>query len=98
VIHDDPGWVEANVRALAARHEAGRAHPWSVDDAPAPYIEGQLRAIVGVEIRISRIEAKLKLSQNRSTDDIDGAIEGLEAGPVVGRPLAVAMRRAREGR
>jgi transcriptional regulator len=98
VIHDDPAWIEANVRALTTRHEASRLHPWAVDDAPRPYIEGQLKAIVGVEIRITRIEAKLKLSQNRSTDDVDGAIAGLEAGPPVGHPLADAMRRAREGR
>jgi transcriptional regulator len=99
VIHDDPGWVEANVRALTARHEAGRSEPWSVDDAPPPYITGQIRAIVGVEIRVSRIEAKFKLSQNRSIEDVDGAIEGLEAGPAAaGRSVAAAMRAAREGR
>ncbi len=99
VIHDDPAWVEANVRGLSERHEAVRATPWSVDDAPVPYIEGQLRAIVGVEILISRIEAKFKLSQNRSTEDVDGAIAGLgaERGPT-GRPMADAMRSAREGR
>ena len=98
VIHDDRGWVEANVRALSNRHEAHRAKPWSVDDAPLPYIEGQLRAIVGVEILISRIEAKFKLSQNRSTEDMDGAIAGLEAESPADRPVADAMRRAREGR
>jgi transcriptional regulator len=98
VIHDDPAWIEANVRALTTRHEAARPHPWAVDDAPRPYIEGQLKAIVGVEIRISRIEAKLKLSQNRSTDDVDGAIAGLEAGSPAGQPMADAMRLAREGR
>jgi transcriptional regulator len=99
VIHDDPAWVERNVRALSKRHEAARAEPWSVDDAPEPYIAGQLRAIVGVEIRISRIEAKFKLSQNRSTADVDGAIEGLgaEAGQV-GQRLAEAMKDAREAR
>ncbi len=91
VIHDDAAWVEANVRALTARHEAARPVPWSVDDAPVPYIEGQLRAIVGVEILISRIEAKFKLSQNRSTADVDGAIAGLVAGPAIGNPLAAAM-------
>jgi transcriptional regulator len=98
VIHDDRAWVEANVRALTARHEAARAKPWSVDDAPLPYIEGQLRAIVGVEILISRIEAKFKLSQNRSTEDMDGAIAGIEAESPADRPIATAMRRAREGR
>jgi transcriptional regulator len=79
VIHDDIDWVEANVRRLSERHEGTRAEPWSVDDAPEPYIAGQLKAIVGVEILIDRVEGKWKLSQNRSDADIAGAIEGLEA-------------------
>ena len=79
VIHDDPGWVEANVRRLTAKHEGSRPVPWSVDDAPGAYLAGQLKAIVGVEIVIDRVEGKTKLSQNRSDADIAGAIEGLEA-------------------
>ena len=79
VIHDDPAWVEVNVRRLTARHEGDRDVPWSVDDAPEAYIAGQLRAIVGVEIVIDHIEGKFKLSQNRSLADITGAVEGLEA-------------------
>lgn len=79
VVHDDLDWVERNVRGLVDRHEARRASPWAVDDAPPDYIAGQLRAIVGVEVVISRIEAKLKLSQNRSKADVDGAIAGLRA-------------------
>ena len=99
VVHDDPAWVEANVRALTTRHETGRADPWSVDDAPPPYLAGQLRAIIGVEVVISRIEAKFKLSQNRSIDDIDGAIAGVEARRrPLDPPTAAAMRTARERR
>ena len=79
VIHDDLVWVEANVRRLADHHERSRVEPWSVDDAPEPYIAGQLKAIVGVEILIDRVEGKWKLSQNRSDADIAGTIEGLEA-------------------
>jgi transcriptional regulator len=79
VIHDDHDWVEANVRRLSEHHEGARADPWSVDDAPETYIAGQLKAIVGVEILIDRVEGKWKLSQNRSEADITGAIEGLEA-------------------
>jgi transcriptional regulator len=77
VVHDDPAWTEDLVRRLTAKHEAYRDHPWSVDDAPRPFIEGQLRAIVGVELKITRIEAKAKLSQNRPTADVDGVIAGL---------------------
>jgi transcriptional regulator len=77
VIHDDAGWVERLVRRLTAKHEAGQGQPWSVDDAPPAYVAGQLKAIVGVQVRISRIEAKLKLSQNRPSTDVPGVIDGL---------------------
>ena len=90
VIHDDLAWVEANVRRLADHHERNRVEPWSVDDAPEPYIAGQLKAIVGVEILIDRVEGKWKLSQNRSDADIAGAIEGLEA--TGERDVSAAMR------
>jgi transcriptional regulator len=86
VVHDDPAWVENVVRRLTAKHEAARlvddadgAPAWSVDDAPRPFIEGQLRAIVGLELQITRIEAKSKLSQNRPVGDVEGVITGLAA-------------------
>ena len=85
LVHDDPAWVEAEVRRLTAKHEAarlaspGQAMPWSVDDAPRQFIEGQLRAIVGLELQITRIEAKAKLSQNRPVGDMVGIVDGLAA-------------------
>jgi transcriptional regulator len=79
VIHDDPAWVENLVRRLTEKHEAQSAEPWSVDDAPAAFVAGQLRAIVGIELVINRIEAKAKLSQNRSQADVEGVIASLEA-------------------
>jgi len=79
VVHDDPVWLDALVRRLTDRHEQGNPEPWSVDDAPARFIAGQLRAIVGLELVITRIEAKLKLSQNRPPADIVGVLTGLEA-------------------
>ncbi|ALV40561.1 transcriptional regulator [Pseudarthrobacter sulfonivorans] len=79
VIHDDPAWVAGQVRRLTGVHEAGFDHPWSVDDAPERYISGQLRGIVGIELLITRIEAKTKLSQNRPDADIDGVVAGLSA-------------------
>jgi len=85
LVHDDPQWVEDVVRRLTAKHEAGRlASPgqppaWSVDDAPRKFIDGQLRAIVGLELRITRIEAKAKLSQNRPVGDVAGIVAGLSA-------------------
>jgi transcriptional regulator len=91
IVHDDPVWVDGLVRRLTGQHEAGRAHPWSVDDAPTPFIAGQLRAIVGIELVISRIEAKFKLSQNRPAADVEGVIDGLRAFGEA--DLADAMRR-----
>jgi transcriptional regulator len=77
VIHDDEAWLDQLVRRLTDRHESGRAHPWSVDDAPAKYIAGQLRAIVGVELEISRVQVQVKMSQNRPAADIDAVATGL---------------------
>lgn len=79
VIHDDAGWLGRHVRRLTDLHEGEREHPWSVDDAPEKFITGQLRAIVGVELLITRIEAKEKLSQNRSAADATGVVAGLRA-------------------
>jgi transcriptional regulator len=76
IIHDDVRWLEALVRRLTEKHEDGAPRPWTVDDAPPKFVAGQLRAIVGVELRISRIEAKAKLSQNRPAADIDGVVAG----------------------
>lgn len=73
------------VTRLTEKHEAGREHPWKLNDAPADYIEGMLRAIVAFELPISRIEASWKLSQNRSEADRDGTIRGL-----TGRGEAIA--------
>jgi transcriptional regulator len=78
-IHDDITWVDTLVRRLTDLHEAHRPAPWGVDDAPQKYINGQLRAIVGVEVRIDRISAKFKLSQNRPAADIDGVVDGLHS-------------------
>ena len=77
VVHDDPVWVEDLVRRLTTKHESGMAEPWSVDDAPERFVAGQLRAIVGVELGITRIEANAKLSQNRPEADVAGVVAGL---------------------
>lgn len=76
-VHDDPDWLADVVRRLTDHHEADRPKPWSVEDAPEKFFRGQLRAIVGVDVSINRIEAKFKLSQNRPASDVDGVINGL---------------------
>lgn len=79
-LRHEPEWLLAHVRRLVERHESGRPVPWSVDDAPDGYIESQVRAIVGLELRISRLEAKRKLSQNRSAADFEGVLAALRQG------------------
>jgi transcriptional regulator len=78
-IHDDTAWLGDLVRRLTDLHEGRRSSPWSVDDAPEKFVAGQLRAIVGIEVAITRIEAKFKLSQNRPAADVDGVVAGLRA-------------------
>jgi transcriptional regulator len=78
-VHDDPEWVRALVTRLTDRHEQPRAEPWAVSDAPPDYIDKNLRPIVGVELVVSSVEAKAKLSQNRSDEDRDGVAAGLAA-------------------
>lgn len=75
---EDAARLEEIVRALSVRHEAGREQPWSVDDAPRAYLDAMLRAIVGFELYVERMEAKQKLSQNKTGADYSGVIEGLE--------------------
>jgi transcriptional regulator len=76
-VHRDPEWLRTLVTRLTRRHEAGREQPWAVTDAPPDYVNGQLRAIVGIELTIAAVEAKRKLSQNRSVADQEGALTGL---------------------
>ncbi|CAN7413062.1 FMN-binding negative transcriptional regulator [Rhizobium sp. LjRoot254] len=78
-IHEDAGWLRAHVGALTDSHEAGRADPWAVSDAPESFIDSQLKGIVGFEIEISSLEGKWKVSQNRPVPDRVGVVEGLVA-------------------
>jgi transcriptional regulator len=76
-VSDDESFLRPHLERLVARHEAKEPAPWSIGAAPADYIQQQLRAIVGIEIAITRLEGKWKMSQNRPAADIDGVIRGL---------------------
>ncbi|MBI6975323.1 MULTISPECIES: FMN-binding negative transcriptional regulator [Pseudomonas] len=78
VFSDDERLLKV-VTALTDRHESGRAQPWRVSDAPADYIDGMLKAIVGFALPIERLVGKRKLSQNRSAADMAGVRDGLAA-------------------
>lgn len=78
-VFTDPARLLQIVSGLTDKHEAGRAEPWAVSDAPADYIEKMLNGIVGFAIPIDRLEGKRKLNQNRSSEDIAGVSKGLAA-------------------
>jgi transcriptional regulator len=92
-VHRDPEWLRALVSRLTRRHETGKPRPWAVTDAPPEYVNGQLKAIVGVELTVTAVEAKDKLSQNRSRPDQAGVVAGLRGQPGPG-PAAIAERMA----
>ncbi len=76
---EDAEWLRGFVGSLTEAHEQGRPHPWHVRDAPADYITGMLRAIVGFEIRVSSIVGKFKGSQNREPADRSAVQSALRA-------------------
>ena len=80
---DDPAWVRAFVTRLTTRHEAVQAKPWAVADAPPDYIDATARAIVGLEIKLSALVGKWKVSQNRSAADRAGVASGLRTAGLV---------------
>lgn len=74
---EDAERLRTVVTELTTKHEAAFPAPWKVTDAPATYIDSQLKAIVGFECQITRLEGKQKFNQNRSAEDRLGVIEGL---------------------
>jgi transcriptional regulator len=82
-VMDDAAWLRRQVDDLTAEREGKRAQPWQVDDAPPDFVKSQLKGIIGIEIPITRIEGKWKVSQNRPEADRRGVVAGLreEGGP-----------------
>lgn len=76
IIHDRE-WLRALVTRLTNRFESGRASPWRVSDAPGAFIDKQLGAIVGIEIPLTKLIGKWKVSQNRPAADRAGVVTGL---------------------
>lgn len=89
-VHDDAKYVRGVVARLTRQHEATEPTPWKMGDAPADFIDDQLSHIVGIEIRLTRLECKRKLNQHHETRDREGAIDALEERGNAG--LAQAMR------
>lgn len=95
-ILDDERYVRGVVSRLTRTHEASLPKPWKMGDAPQDYIDTMLKAIVGLQIEITRLVGKSKLSQNKETRDIRGAAEALKASgasPIGDAMLAEAARK-----
>lgn len=92
---EDRDWIFDMLRRLTERHEAPRAAPWSVTDAPAAFMERMMRAVVGIEIPIDRLEGKLKASQDEAMPDRHGTVRGLhEQACDVARAMAALVQDA----
>lgn len=91
-VHDDEKFVRGVVARLTREHEATQPQPWQMSAAPPDYLAETLRHIVGIEVRLTRLEGKRKLSQHHEARDREGAIHGLQASGNAG--LAQAMRDA----
>ena len=94
-VTDDPAWLRAQIAELTEAQEAMRDDPWAVSDAPAGYIDAQLKGIFGIEIPIAQIEGKWKTSQNRPEADRVGVVEGLRSDGADEMAAIVAERRQR---
>jgi transcriptional regulator len=78
-VRDDERFVRGLVARLTRRHEAAEPRPWKMGDSAPDFIDGMLRAIVGIEIAVTALEGKSKLSQNRERRDREGAADALDA-------------------
>lgn len=97
-LFDDRDGLMAEVAALTNRHEQRFTAPWQASDAPADYLERQLRAIIGVRLHIEALEGKAKLSQNQKPADYAGVVAGLGASASeTDRTVATMMEVRREG-
>ena len=93
-VRDDERFVRGVVARLTRAHEATQPQPWKMGDAPPDYLDGMLRAIVGIEIAVTRLEGKAKLSQNKDAADRLGAVAALQAAGQA--DLATAMARTQK--
>ena len=90
-VHEEAEWLSVQIRDLTRQHEGNRAAPWAVEDAPAPFIAAQMRGIVGIEIVLTRLEGKAKLSQNRNEADREGVKAGLAHEPDAAAQMMAAL-------
>ena len=92
-VRTEEAWLREAVTLLTDQHERDRADRWHVTDAPADFVTRNLRGVVGIEMLVERVEAKAKLSQNRSPEDHAGVVAGLQQEEdAAAAAVAAAMR------
>ena len=79
LVRDDPAWVRAQIVALTEQQEGRQGKPWAVTDAPEEYLQRMGQAIVGIELVVSQLSGKWKVSQNQSLENRRGVVAGLSA-------------------
>ncbi|WP_294248503.1 FMN-binding negative transcriptional regulator [uncultured Sphingomonas sp.] len=95
----DPEWLAVHLARLTETREAGRAEPWSMNDAPADFIQGLQRGIVGLTLRVARLEGVWKIAQHHPEPNRRGVIAGLAASDAAGdRAMAAVMQQAERDR
>ena len=97
---DDPVWLRAQLSLLTQQHEEAMPQPWSIHDAPFDYIEKMIAAVVGIEIVITQLQGKWKVSQNQPAQNREGVVAGLlETGKTDAAAMAALVaQRAVQGR
>lgn len=88
---EDAAWLRRQLEDLTLLNEVARPSPWKVDDAPATYVAAQMKGIVGLEIAITRIEGKWKVSQNRLAADRAGVVAALRSGGEAAETMAALV-------
>ena len=90
---DDPAWVRGLVGELTELHESGRDAPWALRDAPQDYLQSMVRGVVGIDIEVTRVQAKFKLSQNHPRQAQLALAQALQHGDEAARDIAARMLR-----
>jgi len=92
VVHDDAGWVRQQVTELTQQQESSRPQPWAVSDAPRDYTDAMVNAIVGIEIVLTELRGKWKVSQNQVPENQRSVVQGLQHGNADDQDMAALVQ------
>ena len=98
-IHEDERYIRGVIARLTRTHEAAQPRSWKMTDSPKDFIDMMVKAVVGIEIEITRLIGKFKLGQNKEVRDIAGAAQALKAKgeDVIGDAMLAVISTKRSG-